>query len=114
MRRAHSWGLFGVELSCILEALPSGLSAAGVGARGLMRRQSVLVVVNLPVPRREPLGAFTGLFRADYTQRTHAWNLQPARSRQQPRRPEGVISSTWAASGTLSVARGGSRRSRHP
>ena len=41
MRRAHSWGSFRVELSCVLEALPSGLSAAGVGARGLMRRQSV-------------------------------------------------------------------------
>ena len=42
--------------------IASGLSAAGVGARGLMRRQSVLVVVNLTVPRREPLGAFTAYF----------------------------------------------------
>ena len=75
MRRAHSCGSFRVELSCILEALPSGLSAAGVGARGLhdeaertSRRQ--LDSASTRTPRR-----VHGLFRADYTQRTHAWNL---------------------------------------
>ena len=62
MRRPHP---FRVELSCILEALPSGLSAAGVGARGLMRRQIALSSSTSTVPRREPLGAFTAQFRAD-------------------------------------------------
>ena len=60
MRRAHSWGSFRVELSCVLEALPSGLSAAGVGARGLMRRQRAdyqsvsqrVAFVHLRPPRR--------------------------------------------------------------